>query len=136
MYIWHSVLIWCISVPSYLKISLWMKKLLSGQEQFNWCLFVVTLTLKLQTKVLHVTHHIDIVHICAKLFENISAWHSYGPYKKSSIKVYFLSLWPWPWIYIFVFAFGTLSWYGACLCQVIWKYLCMTKLWSGQEKFN
>ena len=38
--------------------------------------------------------------LCQVIWKYLYAWHSYGPDKKSSIKVYFLSLWPWPWIYI------------------------------------
>ena len=76
-------------------------------------------------------------YLCQVIWKYLYAWHSYGPDKKSSIKVYFLSLWPWPWIYRFLFCIWhiVLIW-----CMFVPSYLkislCMTKLWSGQEKFN
>ena len=57
----HIVLIWYMFVPSYLKISLCMTKLWSGQEKFNLSLFLITVTLTLNLQIFFCIWHIVFI---------------------------------------------------------------------------
>ena len=97
----------------------------------------MTLTLKLQTNVLYLTHHIDIVHICAKLFENISM-HDKVMVRTRKLQLKSISYHCDLDLNLQIFF---CIWHIVLIwCMFVPSYLkislCMAKLWSGQGKLT
>ena len=135
MCIWHSVLLWFISVPSYLKISL-DEKVIVRIRKVQLMSICCHCDLEATDKSFACdTSYWYSSYLCQVIWKYLYAWHSYGPDKKGSIKVYFLSLWPWIYRFFFCIWHIVLIW-----CMFVPSYLkislCMTQLWSRQEKFN